>query len=85
MAKQMSRVVKDLKYKASEKGLDSFTETKLQQWLAARADLLNPEMQRLFKRMYQFALQTQFEGFDPVFKKLVGGRSPQQRPRLRSN
>lgn len=69
----MSRVLKAWKYKASEKGLDSFTETKLHRWVTARTDLLNPEMQRLFKEMHEFALRIQFEGFDPAFNKLVGG------------
>jgi hypothetical protein len=67
----MTRPWKDPKYKASEKDLDSFLRIKLRQWLTG-ISLPGPDMQRLLKRMHDFALEVRFEGFSSAQKKLRG-------------
>jgi hypothetical protein len=67
----MTRPSKDLKYKANEKDLDSVLEMKLRQWMTARPRLLEPDVQQLFKRMHEFALEIRMGGFGPAINNLA--------------
>src|SRR3989475_7501948 len=45
----------------------------LRQWMTARPRLLDPEVQPLFKQLYEFACDVQSAGFGPALKNLAGG------------
>jgi hypothetical protein len=69
----MSRSLRDGKYKAGEKELDLVLEMNLRQWMIARPHLLDPEVQSVFRQLYEFARHVQSAGFLPALKNLAGG------------
>jgi len=68
----MSQLLKDGKYKASEKDPDLVLEMFLRRWTMARPDLLDPAISLLFERLHEFARHVHSAGFDPAFKNLGG-------------
>jgi hypothetical protein len=68
----MSPLLKDGKYKVSEKEPDSALDMNLRQWIMARPRLLDPELLPLFERLHEFASHVESEGFVPALKHLAG-------------
>jgi len=68
----MSQLLKDGKYRTSEKDPDLVLEMYLRRWTMARPDLLDPAISLLFERLHEFARHVHSAGFGPAFKNLGG-------------
>ena len=68
----MSQLLKDGKYRTSEKDPDLVLEMFLRRWTMARPDLLDPAISLLFERLHEFAHHVHSAEFGPAFKNLGG-------------
>jgi hypothetical protein len=67
------KVLKDSKHRSHEKELDWVLERSLQDWIAVKPCLLDPEIQPILKRLYEFAHAIQSVGFSSFLDDLTDG------------